>query len=591
MADPKKTPLSVPIVVETHRHKKLEVKVSEHVTIRSWKENRTFVAALPLVVGILAFFLVAGPRVLSPTNIAWLARGDSAQHYLGWLFFRNSAWSFPVGLNPSYGLEIGNAIVYSDSLPLLALPFKLVAPVLPEPFQYFGIWILACFALQAWFGWKLVGLISESVAIRLLGVGFLVLSPPMIWRMHEKIGHHSLVGHFLVLAALYLTLRPKSQARVLAWGSLLVIAALVHAYLLAMVALLWITDVAGRSLSGELSLRNTVVEAISIGAATSLICWQAGYFSVGRGLMARGYGFYRMNLLSIFDAGKTDYGLWSHILGDIPGDEAHHEGFNFLGLGAIALMPFAARALIGKRKEAWAIARKRSALLLLFLGLTLFAVSNNIGIGRYNFGFPLSAPLLQISSLFRSSGRMFWPVAYGILLVLIFLVVRGYKQRTAVSILGSALLIQLVDTSAGWAVIRRQLMTEPASTWSTPLVDPFWAQAATRYKRVRWIPPGGVGQRWEVLATYAGTHGLSTDAVYLARTGWAEMEQAQRKASEALRAGKYEGDSLYVLSDRALQQAVGSADAEADLLAKIDGFNVLAPGWKRCTDCRQMGTQ
>ena len=78
-------------------------------------------ALLPLLLGVLAFFLVIGPRALDPQNIAWLKEGDPATHYLGWLYFRHAPWAFPLGLNPSYGLELGSAVIFSDSNPLLAL--------------------------------------------------------------------------------------------------------------------------------------------------------------------------------------------------------------------------------------------------------------------------------------------------------------------------------------------------------------------------------------------------------------------------------------------------------------------------------------
>ena len=144
----------------------------------------------PLMLGVLAFFIIIGPRVLYPTNIAWLegsgdvVRGNSdpAQHYLGWLFFRNSEWSFPIGLNPTYGLELGNAILFTDSNPLLAFLFKPFASLLPEPFQYSGMWLLACFVLQAWFGWKLAALLSESTPIKVFSTGLFVFAPPMMWR-------------------------------------------------------------------------------------------------------------------------------------------------------------------------------------------------------------------------------------------------------------------------------------------------------------------------------------------------------------------------------------------------------------------------
>ena len=74
--------------------------------------------------GCIAFFSIVGPRALYPTNIGWLGHGDRAQHYLGWAFFRNADWSFPIGANLDYGLDIGSAIIFSDSNPLLAFLFK-----------------------------------------------------------------------------------------------------------------------------------------------------------------------------------------------------------------------------------------------------------------------------------------------------------------------------------------------------------------------------------------------------------------------------------------------------------------------------------
>ena len=186
------------------------------------QENWRFASVFSIAVGLIAFLAVVGPRALQPRNIAWLGQGDPATHYLGWLFFRNSEWSFPIGLNPKYGLEISNAILFSDSNPLLAIIFKLFSHFLPETFQYFGIWLLACFILQAWFAFKLVGLITKSLSVRTLAASFFIFAPPMIWRLH---GHLSLVGHFLVLASIYLALTPSPKRRIISWAALLVVSA------------------------------------------------------------------------------------------------------------------------------------------------------------------------------------------------------------------------------------------------------------------------------------------------------------------------------------------------------------------------------
>jgi hypothetical protein len=113
----------------------------------------------------------------------------------------------------------------------------------------------------------------------------------------------------------------------------------------------------------------------------------------------------------------------------------------------------------------------------------------------------------------------------------------------------------------------------------------FWQQAAARYPNVRMLPVGNARPQWKVVAAYAVTHGNATDSVYLARMSAGALERAQRVATEALETGRYAGDSLYFLSEVAARTAILTADRRDDLLAYVDGFFVLAPGWNRCTDC------
>jgi hypothetical protein len=80
-----------------------------------------WVFLVPLLVGTIGYLVIVGPRVLDPANVAWLGEGDPLTHYLGWEFFRDSPLTMPLGRNPRYGLEIGSSIIYSDSIPLLAI--------------------------------------------------------------------------------------------------------------------------------------------------------------------------------------------------------------------------------------------------------------------------------------------------------------------------------------------------------------------------------------------------------------------------------------------------------------------------------------
>ena len=62
-------------------------------------------------------------------------------------FFRNSGWHFPVGLMDTITYPELYSVVYTDAVPAFAVVFKILSPVFPKTFQYFGIWGLLCFIL------------------------------------------------------------------------------------------------------------------------------------------------------------------------------------------------------------------------------------------------------------------------------------------------------------------------------------------------------------------------------------------------------------------------------------------------------------
>ncbi len=529
-----------------------------------------------LMLGLGGFLLFIGYRVLFPDNIAWLSTGDPAEHFIGWHFFRFAPWTLPLGLNPANGLEFSNAIVYSDSIPLLALLFKSISAALPPVFQYFGFWLLACFLLQACFGWKLAGLVTAHPFARLLIAAFFVSAPPMLLRTG---GHLSLSGHFIILAAIYLVLRPDRRHQAAFWALLLVVAGLVHAYLLLMAGACWTADLVQGLMARREPLRRVVLQIIATIAALAVALWQAGYFSE-REPGSGGFGYYRFNLLSLVDSSG-----WSHILPNIPEGPGDYEGFNYLGLGLLFLTLVAvAVAISGRTGISRRIADFRVFLAMLLV-LAIYAASNNVGIGSLEVSVPLPPAALQATSMFRASGRIFWPVYYVLVFVIVYLVVRGLGRRLAVPLLGFALVVQVADTSAYWRAIRAGLMTEPASTWSTTLTDPFWQAAATRYNAVRRIVSYNAPPFWKDLSYYAATHGMGTDIVYLARFGQRRQAKAGEVALRAALSGNYLPDSLYIVAPEYVSLVALGLDPSRDLFARVDDQYVVAPGWNTCGDC------
>lgn len=537
-------------------------------------------SVVAFVIGTLGFLLVVGPYALIPTNIAWLPDGDSTTHFLGWHFFRSTDWSFPIGLNPSYGLELSGSILFSDSIPLLAFLFKPFSSLLPHTFQYIGIWVLLCFILQAWLAYKLIGLFSENPVIRILGAGLFVFSPPMQYRLFAQF---SLAGHFCILAALYLSLRPTQEKHAILWTALLAVSAMIHAYLLAMVLAFWITDLAQALFRRQRTASAIGIEFVVITAITGIVCWQTGYFTVEKGLAAGGYGYFRTNLLSIFNARG-----WSYILPDTPKNVNEESGSHFLGLGVIFLLFCMLPILSTGWHNLRSAVRGRTALIILLAGFTAFSLTNKIGIGSMEFEFPLPESIIHYANVFRASERIFWPVFYSIVLAIIFVVVRSNSSRTAITLLAVALTIQILDTSAGWQIIRARMMVTPNTEKPIPLVDDLWTQAASRYQAVRWIPPRNFSPHWQTLSIYAGRHGLATDAAYLARADWNKTINARRSAQAMVDAGTYAADSMYFIDPTYLEAVKSGINADTDLLASVDGFNVLLPGWKNCEDCAQL---
>ena len=92
-----------------------------------------------LLIAFITLSGILGIQNISFQNTKWLhdTGNDTAIQHLGWHFFKNDVWRFPLGSNPNYGDEIGNSIVFTDSVPILALFFKLFKSILPENFQYF----------------------------------------------------------------------------------------------------------------------------------------------------------------------------------------------------------------------------------------------------------------------------------------------------------------------------------------------------------------------------------------------------------------------------------------------------------------------
>lgn len=542
--------------------------------------------ALAAFLGAAFFLWLFGVQLLDPTNIGWLMHGDPAQHYLGWQFFRGEPWHWPPGRIENYGTPLGTGILFTDSIPLLGFLLKPFSSWLPAEFQYFGMWMFACYLLTAVFGWRLMARATPLFWLRALGTLFFLMSTPMLLRAY---GHESLMAHWLLLAGIDRYAAPWRGAP---WLALLVVAALVHPYLLLMMMALAAAALYRAIFSKKERARRW--QPILLGMAVLLaVMWAAGYFiPAPRQLAAEGYGHYSANLLTFVDpmdwhgflrsygrdtAGKQE---WSQFLN--PREQAtngQYEGFAYLGLGVFFLVVAAFARLLARppRREAahyW--------LPLLVIGMLLFiaALSYKITFGaRLLATLPWPAGLLDVFAVFRASGRLVWPLYYLLLWGVLAAVVRRWPPRAAMILLVMGLGLQYADLSGKFGEFRHQFRNLPA--WQAPLKDPVWEKAAMRYRYFSIVPAKLEGDAYVPLAHLAARHGAGIDVGLIARPDYAAQESYAQKLADDVSNGRLRPDTLYLFPRPADLAAIRDRLAAGDESLVANGYGLLLPGGRR----------
>lgn len=542
--------------------------------------------ALAVLLGAAVMISIYGLAPLDPRHEGWLFQGwvstgyspDPIQFWLGWTYFRRSPWMMPPGANPDFGMELGTSIYFADAVPLVALLLKAMRGVLDVP-QYVGPWLLVCGALQGLVGWRLIGLVTRDPLVRVCGAGLLALQPML---MHRMTGHTALAGQWTLLAALFLSLAPARGGRSgLAWGVLLAATALIHSYLLAMGAALWIADWTRRAWiepHGH-SWRGRLLELATVPMAVVTALWAGGFFLLhggydsGNGSDWGGYGTWGFNLLAYVDPGN-----WSTIIPDLP-DTGHWEaaGSNYLGLGGLLLLAIGAAAFAVRPA---ALPRRFLPLTGALLALLAFAITHRVEVGSQVWKlFEPPAWFLYLAGVLRNSARMAWPLAYTLMFAAIASAVRAWGGKRTGWLLAGLLGLQWLDLRPG-IVERSSAVAGAPRSVPERLSDPFWTEAVRTYTRIRATPAINMGLGWDTIAVRAAREGLPTDCIYLARIDDAALAALRAKVKVILGSGAYEPGTLYVLRDeKSLAAAQASHDPSRDLILQADGYWVLAPGW------------
>lgn len=504
----------------------------------------TFIASLA---GIVYFFIVLGWGALNPLSIDWLLHGDTLGQYSGWLFYRASEWSFPLGLNQLWVPTLKATVVQSDSIPLFALLFKTLSSVLPEGFQYFGIWLAICFFLQGFASQKLLALLDFSPRDSALGSLFFIASPPLLWRFDHK----SLCAHWLIIWALWIVLdfykNKNSQRTLIHFTSCLWIALLVHPYFVAMLfPMEWPIFF---SILREPLLRNKKSLYV-IGLQFFIIpltAWSVGYFQI-KSSAIWGWPLFSVDLLAFINS----YGK-SVLLPSLRHGGSQHEGFAYLGLGLIL---FALRAIYYRNRTGQILFSFsiRPFITILVL-LSIYALSSHITIGgntiiKLDFFYD---HFHAITGTFRASGRFIWPLYYLAMTAIILSIKKYASPERCTMLLMVALLIQGMDL-APWALGNHLGKNELMK-----FDNPNFQNLPSTVKGVQIIPPqliaesfqcgGDVvdGDIYNAALFLAAKNKLEFNSSLAARANTLETTLLCGKTEEKIRTGNPDPNTLYIV--------------------------------------------
>ena len=394
-----------------------------------------------IIISFSFLIYLIGFKSLNPFNLDWLLTNDQVSELIGWLDYKNSNFSFPLGNFEKPGLG-QSSIIYHGTVPLFALFFKIFFSYL-DNFQYFSFWIFICIYLQGFLSFLILKKFTDKNLTCLIGSIFFIISPILIFRIGV---HLSLSAHWLILLY-YLNHLNNGKNYHLNNILIIAIASGIHFYFAAILLLI-------NTIYYFLYFKKSFfIKYILINLSfLSLVMFSLGYFVLPpQDVIGYGYGFYKMNLLSIID--PTIYYMgneinWSYFLPDIYNYSGEQEGFNYLGLGTILIFLLSLSIFLkGKFKI-----KNKDNLIIFFIGIVLFslAISNNINFGKYNvISFELNKFVLGSLGMIRASGRLFWPIYYLIIIFSLIIVIKKFKIRSPI-IITFFLMIQIIDLSPGF---------------------------------------------------------------------------------------------------------------------------------------------
>ena len=362
--------------------------------------------------------------------------------------------------------------IFTDSIPLFAVVFKILSPVLPENFQYFGFWGITCFALQGIFSARIIKRVTENRTAIVLGSLLAVIMPTVFFRLY---GHEALAGQWLIVFVLdllfaYEIYEENHKKLYLIVAITAALAVSIHMYFLVMCGII-VLAYCVEDIIQKKNVKQTILILLEYCfVAIAIIFLLGGFVATGSSYELGGLGAFSMNLNSLFNPFNQ-----SAILKELPlYTDAQGEGFGYLGAGVIVLGIAVLVSLIFEIDRVKSLVKSNKRIIggLLCTGvlITIIACQTEVTFGaRLLYKFSLPAILEKMWGIFRASGRMVMVLDYVIVFSCMIYILKSYKKRysTAVLLFGMVLGLQMYDIHPVFSYLHSTYSNQ--KTYESPL--------------------------------------------------------------------------------------------------------------------------
>ena len=524
-----------------------------------------FIFIIGFIVGFIMYGVVFDYNVVNPLYTDWIydLAGDRAQHDLGWRFFRRTEWQFPIGLIDGLTSDGAVSCTYSDSIPLLAIPFKLLSPILPDEFQYFGLWELFTFSMMGGCSALLLRKFSKNPIFCAIGAIPFSASTTIV---HRAFGHEALSAQWIVIIAflLFVTRDRKWKHKatpVVLWSLLGVTTALVHMYFIPMIYMVMAGYIFVDVIKDKKIVRPLLVFSVTT-LCTVATMYVIGVFYGDTPSREGGLGVYSANYNALFNPIGCSKFLKSLNQWD---GARNGEGLGYLGLGII-LLAFVSIILVFNKlvngekpfmtqikefvSKNWVTAL---ALILVFAGSFFVAASPKGALnGRLLYDIQYPEEIMNCLSIFRASGRFVWVPMYMVYTLSFAVISKLDSKKTSIFVITLCAAIQLLDLRDFFRGKREQVC-ETEYNHELVLQGEEWNKMCAGKKEFIIGPlPNNYKAYTEVyfpFAEYAVEHDMNMSSFYLGRANYTNLKNYADEQFDMLYEGNGRDDAIYVFID------------------------------------------